>query len=898
MKIRLFLALIFPTLGLLVSACVKHGSSGEEIAQQPIPISGKPLVNVDEARARCFFKHLGEKTYEVVCRAVVLSEAIEVPALSTTLDLSWSDLRHINGNTIESNSCSTAEDRLSRTCVVKLIQANVAATVEMVLTALDPHTGQTRVEPERIDLPFGVESYGFVAAAPRSFRLIQQAGETFTQSAPAIAGRRGIVASPGTVAPTNPALVDLGYEAQSKPATDVSLINPSSACLLKDRLLVAASNYIFSVKEGQLTPFAGSVNEGQAANYSDLNRLRFGAGLKLHCVAEDVYVVDTTYGRVLKLSASKKPQVIALSNENFADPANDIAARVPRFPRVITSDGAGNFYLVTSPARIWKLSLNESGRYVANLFAEGTTNIEKIAVSPTGEVYFSDGYHVKRVMPDGTVSEVLDAGTSVAGLGFDANGFLYTNTSQAFQGSPSRRAIIKIAPQADGSFVTETVVDSLVDTVAELGPQGERTVIPYPAIRWFVVSADGSVYGSRLHSNSVQKYFPGESGTWLFSRVAGSQPILGTALAGDGGPAELAELNRPTGSAVLEDGSLLIADLANSRVRRVHQVGQAKHLTTFVGPPAGVSGLRGQAIEGALASEVGIESPSSVAVAKDGTIYVSQSGGAFSILKVAKQEGQYRVSTFIGGMAGFAGDGGPVSEARVRAPMGLHFSADGALYFADKANHRIRKVVWDTSGNATINTVAGNDVGAPQGDGGPAVEALLGSPVAVATDLQGNFYIVESTTYRVRKVNAQGIITTIAGTGTQGKGAFAEGSPALNVEFHQPNGIGVDPSGVIYVSDEGAERVVRLNPAEGGYAASLFLSSSRNTPDCAPAGARAAGAGDLSTSLAVSCFGRPLGLNLYAACQGPAPKMRLLVPHSFDSNSPLAVMMDLTIPCP
>jgi len=120
------------------------------------------------------------------------------------------------------------------------------------------------------------------------------------------------------------------------------------------------------------------------------------------------------------------------------------------------------------------------------------------------------------------------------------------------------------------------------------------------------------------------------------------------------------------------------------------------------------------------------------------------------------------ITTVVGtGTAGFSGDGGAATAAKINSPRGLFIDGAGNLYIADRLNHRIRKVDAD----GIITTVAGTGVQGFSGDGGPATAAQLNDPTGVAVDEAGNLYIADAENHRIRKVDTGGIITTVAGTG-------------------------------------------------------------------------------------------------------------------------------------
>jgi sugar lactone lactonase YvrE len=146
------------------------------------------------------------------------------------------------------------------------------------------------------------------------------------------------------------------------------------------------------------------------------------------------------------------------------------------------------------------------------------------------------------------------------------------------------------------------------------------------------------------------------------------------------------------------------------------------------------------------------------------------------------------------GTQGYTGDGGPAAGAELNYPIGVAFDASGNLYIADAENNRVCRV--DKAG--IITTAAGNGTQGYTGDGGPAAVAELNYPMGVAFDASGNLYIADTENNRIRKVDRAGVITTVAGTGTQG---YSSEGPAISAELNQPTGVAVDNAGNLYIAD-------------------------------------------------------------------------------------------------
>ena len=181
---------------------------------------------------------------------------------------------------------------------------------------------------------------------------------------------------------------------------------------------------------------------------------------------------------------------------------------------------------------------------------------------------------------------------------------------------------------------------------------------------------------------------------------------------------------------------------------------------------------------------------SGVAVDSSGNLYVGDTANR----RVRKVSSAGIITTIAGtGVQGFSGDGGPATNAQLLGPSGLTTDATGNLYIVDDL--RIRKI--DTTG--VITTVAGNGTGGFSGDGSQATNAQLSSPYGVAVDGSGNLFISDDGNRRVRKVASNGIITTVAGTGTYG--SAGDGGPAISAQLTGASGIAVDKTGNLYISD-------------------------------------------------------------------------------------------------
>jgi RHS repeat-associated protein len=163
------------------------------------------------------------------------------------------------------------------------------------------------------------------------------------------------------------------------------------------------------------------------------------------------------------------------------------------------------------------------------------------------------------------------------------------------------------------------------------------------------------------------------------------------------------------------------------------------------------------------------------------------------------------ITTAVGnGIPGFNGDGGPATQASLDYPVCAAFGGDGSLYICD--SHRIRRV----DPNGIITTVAGTGTNGFSGDGGPAVQAKLYYPEDIAVGADGSLYISDTHNHRVRRVGLDGIISTVAGNGIYGFNG--DGAPAAQASLNSPGGIAFGTDGSLYISDQGNQRVRRVGP--------------------------------------------------------------------------------------
>ena len=251
---------------------------------------------------------------------------------------------------------------------------------------------------------------------------------------------------------------------------------------------------------------------------------------------------------------------------------------------------------------------------------------------------------------------------------------------------------------------------------------------------------------------------------------------------GDGGPATDASFGEfPISIAADKGGNVYVADQYNGRVRKIDTLGI---ITTIAG-----DGSWGAGGDGGPATDADIF-PFYVKTDGSGNLYISEYDNG--VIRKVNTSGI--ISTIIGnGIGGYAGDGGPATAATINGPTEMAIDSSGNFYFIDQFYSIIRKI--STSG--IITTIAGNDTSGYTGDGGPATTAEI-YPFDLAVTSKGVVYFTNIAT-RVRKIDTNGIISTVAGNNTEG--FSGDGGPASAAELNGPGGIVLDTLDNIYLTD-------------------------------------------------------------------------------------------------
>ncbi|MGE0871483.1 MAG: hypothetical protein AB7P03_23185 [Kofleriaceae bacterium] len=416
-----------------------------------------------------------------------------------------------------------------------------------------------------------------------------------------------------------------------------------------------------------------------------------------------------------------------------------------------------------------------------------------VAVDGLGNLYIADtaNQRIRRVDVDGTITTV--AGTGVSGAG--GAGGPATSAELAFP--------LGVAVAAQGTlYIADTsnhrvarVDDSenlvIVAGTGSFGATGDGGPATSATLyQPFGVAVDpaGNVYIDDRNNHRIR--WVDSAGT--IRTVAG----IGTGgFNGDGGAATSAQLLFPTGVAIDGMGNLYVADADNRRIRRIDMSGV---ITTVAG--TGAFGFVG---DGGAATSAQLLFPAGIAVDGQGALYITEENSQ----RIRRVDEGGVVTTIAGtGSSGASGDGGPAATARLSNPFGLARDSAGNLYVGDTLNHRVRRI----DSNGIITTVAGTGTPGYSGDLGPAISAQLAYPHGVAIDAVGNLYVADTLNHRVRKIATNGVITTVAGSGAPG--SAGDQGPAIAAQLVSPYGVAADGSGNLYICDRDAHRIRRVDP--------------------------------------------------------------------------------------
>ena len=426
----------------------------------------------------------------------------------------------------------------------------------------------------------------------------------------------------------------------------------------------------------------------------------------------------------------------------------------------------------------------------------GISYVYSLAVDSSGNVHIadSDNYSIRKFSVGGNISTVAGNGTE----GYSGDGGAATSAELS--------AVVGVAVDSPGNmFIADTANYRIREVTASNGKINTVAGNGTNCSNGGAACGDGGlatnaglsrVYGVAVDSSDdifIPDYFnlairEVTAANGKINTVAGN----GTPqFAGNGVPATDAALNEPAGATSDSAGNIYIADQLNWIVRQVSAT--TGNITTFAGTP----GVQGYSGDGGPATSALLNYPTKVAV-HAGKAYIAEYGNC--AIRMVDTSGD--ISTFAGrpGNCGYGGDGGPATSAQLSSPAGVAVDSSRNVYIADTGSNRVRKV-----SGGIIRTVAGGGPYGFLGDGGAATSAGLNGPADIAVDASGNLYIADTYNMRIRKVNTAGIISTFAGNGSPG--FSGDGIPANQARLYYPWGVAVDAAGDVLIGDTYNNRI-------------------------------------------------------------------------------------------
>jgi hypothetical protein len=609
---------------------------------------------------------------------------------------------------------------------------------------------------------------------------------------------------------------------------------------------------------------AGYSGDGGPATSGELNRTE---GVATDS-AGNLYIADWQNNRVRKVDAGTGV-ITTVAGNGTAGFSGDGAAATSatlKGPTGVVVDSAGNLYIADQANnRVRKVDAGTgvittvAGNGTAGFSGDGGLATNAAMFSPTdltfdsaGNLYISDNANSRiRKVAVGTGVITTYAGNGTAGFAGDGGaatsaalnapaGIVIDSAGNLYIADVSNNRIRKVAA---GTGVITTYAGN--GTAGFAGDGGAATSAQFNTPARVALDKVGNLFIADQGNNRVREVF---LGTGIITTVAGN----GTAgFSGDGGPGTAAAFDAPLGIAIDNAGSLYISDFYNNRIRKLAitannfpattigassvvqnillQTTAAETITSITVPQSqggkqeySIGTITGCAIGGSNVAGTVCTIPITFTPAYPGRrwipIQVVTSTGNINFGLTGIGIGPLAalapgiITTVAGnGTSGYAGDGGAATSAQINAVYRQTFDSAGNMYIAEYGNNRVRKVAAATG---IITTVAGTGTAGYSGDGGLATSAKINGPQGVAVDSAGNLYIADSANSRVRKVTAAtGMITTVAGTGTQGYSG--DGGPATSAGLVFPTDVAVDSAGNLYIADYNGCRIRKVAAGTG-----------------------------------------------------------------------------------
>ena len=516
---------------------------------------------------------------------------------------------------------------------------------------------------------------------------------------------------------------------------------------------------------------SGSTGDGGAATAATLNFPNY-----VHVDAANTLLIAESGGGVRRVTLS-------------TGIINTVPGTAGKFPLAVTSDAAGNTYIIAPGAggySIFQITsggiLSQFGTLVSPLVPfTGASCLEGLAIDGSGSLYTTD-YCVNKVYqisPTGVPSTIAGLGGPIAGDspdGTPARGAKLNQPSDVAVDATGTVYFSEYANYRIRSFTLGGTLKTLVggtDGFGGIATASEQILFDSSQVPGIAVDSAGNLYNgvalTRVSPTDIITPFAGLGPPGLTVPGGGN---------GDGGQALNAVFYLPSGIAIDSAGNKYVADTAHGLIRKVDPAGIVTSVPGSYGAPA------------------------VVAVDATGNLYT---GGPYCSSSLNKVTPAGVVTAFAGSSTfGYGGDGGPATAALFSGICAVSVDSAGNVYVADTYNNRVRKI----STTGIVTTIAGTGTAGYSGDNGPATAAQLSGPFGVVVDPAGNVHIADQGNNRVRVVSPTGTITTEAGTGVAGNGG--DGGDPLLATLAAPASLALDSAGTLYVVDSGSYLTRRL----------------------------------------------------------------------------------------
>jgi hypothetical protein len=509
----------------------------------------------------------------------------------------------------------------------------------------------------------------------------------------------------------------------------------------------------------------------------------------------NVYVADYFNHTIRKVTPTGVVTTLAGSAGNTGSTDGTGSAARFNHPNGVAVDSIGNVYVADFNYTIRKVSPAGVVTTLAGSSygsTDGTGSAARfsvpsgLAVDSSGNVYVADSnnHTIRKVTPAGVVTTLAGSaglagstnGTGSAARFYNPSGVAVDSVGNVYVADASNGTLRKVSPAG--------VVTTLAGSAGLSGStNGTGSNARFNGPSDVAVDSAGNVYVADSVDHTIRKVTP----TGVVTTLAGSAGLIGST----DGTGSAARFGNPNGVAVDSTGNVYVADRSNHTIRKVTQGGV---VTTVAGTAVSRGGADG------TGSAAQFLQPRGVGVDISGKVYVADQHA----IRVVTSEGV--VITLAGKVDTYGGStDGTGSAARFDGPTGVAVDSSGNVYTADYFNHTIRKV----TPTGVVTTLAGSagNTGSTDGTGSTA---RFYNPSGVAVDSSGNVYVADQRNHTIRKVTPGGVVTTLAGSAGLTGSSDGTGSAA---RFYDPNGVAVDSSGNVYVTDYSNHTIRKVTPA-------------------------------------------------------------------------------------